>query len=80
MADIIEMDPREFIKRTVTRILTPGDHDPKQWALAVVDGCAELGHTLTQDELEIIVQQSAAPIPVEVMVDEICNPDPPDDE
>lgn len=80
MADIIKMDPREFIKRNVTRILTPEDHDPEQWALAVVDGCAELGRTLTQGELEIIVQQSAAPIPVEAMVDEICNPDPPDDE
>jgi hypothetical protein len=74
MADIIKLDPREWIMRNVTRALTPKDHDPKQWALAVIDGCEACGHTLTQDQLETILQQSAAPIPVAAMVDEICNP------
>ena len=74
MADIIKLNSREWIKRNVTRALTPNDHDPKQWALDVLDGCEACGHTLTQDELETILQQSAAPIPVTAMVDEICNP------
>jgi hypothetical protein len=66
--------PLPGIKRNVTLALTPKDHDPEQWALAVVGGCEECGHTLTQDELDAILQQSAAPIPVAAMVDEICNP------
>jgi hypothetical protein len=71
--NIIRLDPRAWIMRNVVRALTPKDHDPQQWALAVIDGCEACGHALTLDELEMILQQSAAPIPAGEMVDDICN-------
>jgi hypothetical protein len=41
--------------------LTPKDHDPQQWALAVIDEGEACGHALTPDELEIIFKQTKLP-------------------